>query len=106
MTTWSGATGDDVVLVTGCGAGPGREIALHLANQGLRVYASVLNEEERPALLEEAKRRGAALSVLVMDVTIPASVDEGINTIIAEAGSIFGLQPIPKVGEHGAACDR
>lgn len=91
MTTLSGAKGDDVVLVTGCGAGPGWEIALHLASQGLRVYATVLDEEERPALLEEAKRRGAALSVLVMDVTIPASLDEGINTIIAEAGSIFGL---------------
>jgi NAD(P)-dependent dehydrogenase (short-subunit alcohol dehydrogenase family) len=79
------------VLVTGCSSGIGLETALHLAQHGFRVFASMRDLDRRGALDDEAARRGLAVEVLQLDVTDAASVASAVSTLIRRAGGIYGL---------------
>ena len=62
------------VLVTGATAGIGRHLALDLARQGHRVFASGRNEAALASLRAEAEDGGLAIQTLKLDVTSPASI--------------------------------
>lgn len=57
------------ILVTGAGSGFGKGTALGLAKKGHQVTACVQIEAQKSALLEEAKKEGIALEVIVLDIT-------------------------------------
>ena len=79
------------ILVTGSSTGLGLETSLYLAERGFRVYASVRNADDAPAVLEQARSRNVTLDVVELDVTEPASIDSAVEAIVADAGGIFGL---------------
>jgi NAD(P)-dependent dehydrogenase (short-subunit alcohol dehydrogenase family) len=88
-----------VALVTGASSGIGEETALLLAAQGYRVYAVARRTERMAALTERGIRTFA------MDVTDEASMTEGIERILDEAGRIDLLVNNAGYGSFGALED-
>jgi 3-hydroxybutyrate dehydrogenase len=77
---------DAHVLVTGAGSGIGAATAVRLAQAGARV--SLLGRK-RPALEETARRIGAqAGAIVVLDVTEPEAVAEGMQNLAETSGPI------------------
>jgi NAD(P)-dependent dehydrogenase (short-subunit alcohol dehydrogenase family) len=91
----------DVVLVTGAGSGMGLESAMHLAASGYRVFGTVLTDGESASLSAEASRRGVAIEVVRMDVTVAADVKAAIERILREAGRIDALVHFAGMGLRG-----
>jgi NAD(P)-dependent dehydrogenase (short-subunit alcohol dehydrogenase family) len=79
------------VLVTGASSGIGLEIAVFLARQGYRVYATMRNLDRRGELDAAAARHKVQLDVLQLDITDEASVREAVRTIASRSGELFGL---------------
>jgi NAD(P)-dependent dehydrogenase (short-subunit alcohol dehydrogenase family) len=79
------------VLVTGTSSGLGLETAVHLAERGFRVFATMRDLGRRARLDAEAVRRRAQVEVLQLDVTDPASVRSAVSTTVERAGAIHGL---------------
>jgi NAD(P)-dependent dehydrogenase (short-subunit alcohol dehydrogenase family) len=79
------------VLVTGASSGLGLETALHLAERGFRVFATMRDPGRRARLDEEAARRGVAVEVLSLDVTDADSVRSAVATAVERAGGLYGL---------------
>jgi NAD(P)-dependent dehydrogenase (short-subunit alcohol dehydrogenase family) len=82
-----------VVLVTGSSGGFGRRIVETLARKGHHVFASMReatgrNAAQARALQELAQREQLALSVLDLDVTSDASVDQAVQSVLEQAGRI------------------
>jgi NAD(P)-dependent dehydrogenase (short-subunit alcohol dehydrogenase family) len=96
---------NDAVIVTGSGTGLGLETALHLAERGFRVYATVRELGRRSALLAAAERRGVELVVLQLDLTDPASIATAVATVARETGGVFGLVNNGGVGLRGCVED-
>ena len=79
-----------VVLITGCGSGLGKSLALSFHKQAsfggkqsrFRVFASDLN----PETIDDLKLEG--VDTLQLDVTISESVDEAVRTIERIAGRL------------------
>ena len=68
------------VLISGCDSGIGHSLALHLAGQGMRVFAGCLNPHSEGAsnlVLHDEKN----IKVLHLDVTSQESVDKAIITV-------------------------
>lgn len=93
------------VIVTGSSTGLGLETALVLAQRGFRVYATVRDLAQRPAVLQAAEARGVALEVLRLDLTDAASIETAIATAVEDAGGIFGLVNNGGVGLRGCLED-
>ncbi|QKX17204.1 SDR family oxidoreductase [Microbulbifer sp. YPW1] len=70
------------VLITGCSTGIGRALAQELARRGCRVYATA----RRPEVLEDIASEN--LIPLRLDVLDRRSVEDALNTVVSEAGSI------------------
>lgn len=81
----------NAVLVTGCSTGFGLAISLQLAKQGFKVYATMRDLSRRSGLDAAAAKHNVDLRVLRLDVTEQASIDDAVNTIISECGSIWGV---------------
>jgi NAD(P)-dependent dehydrogenase (short-subunit alcohol dehydrogenase family) len=79
------------VLVTGASSGIGLEIAVFLARQGYRVYATMRNVERRSELDAAAARHKVELDVLQLDITDDASIHEALRTIAGRSGALYGL---------------
>ena len=79
------------VLVTGASSGIGLEIAVFLARQGYRVYATMRNLERRSELDAAAARHKVELDVLQLDITDDASIHEALRTIAGRSGALYGL---------------
>jgi NAD(P)-dependent dehydrogenase (short-subunit alcohol dehydrogenase family) len=89
------------VLVTGATTGIGRAAALHLAEQGHRVFATGRKAELLAELESAARQQGWALETLILDVTVPESIaaaktevdrrtqGRGIDALVNNAG--YGL---------------
>lgn len=76
------------VLITGTSKGIGFEASLAFARAGYKVFATMRNPKEYPALAQTAAREDLPISVSVMDVDSDASVAQGIAAIQKEHGPI------------------
>jgi len=95
----------DSVLITGSGTGLGLESALHLAERGFRVYATVRRPEQEPDVLAAAAARGVELRVLRLDLCDRASIDAAVEAIVAECGTVFALVNNGGIGLRGCMED-
>jgi NAD(P)-dependent dehydrogenase (short-subunit alcohol dehydrogenase family) len=96
----------DPVIVTGSGTGLGLETAVHLAERGFRVYATVRDlERGRPAVLEAVRDRGVDLRVLELDLTDASSIQRAVTAVAEENGGIYGLVNNGGIGLRGCVED-
>jgi NAD(P)-dependent dehydrogenase (short-subunit alcohol dehydrogenase family) len=95
----------DAVIITGSGTGLGRETALHLADQGFRVFATIRNEAHRGELLQAAADRGLELEVLHLDLTDHASIDAAVGVVAERCGGVFALVNNGGIGLRGCVED-
>ena len=70
-------------LVTGAGGGIGRGIALVLARQGADVAVADVNGEAAAAVAREVEAAGRRALAVPMDVTSRASVEQGVEAVLA-----------------------
>ena len=89
-------------LVTGAGSGIGREIALLFAAQGATVAVGDIDEAAATAVTNEITNDGHAALSLRMDVTDPASVASGIETIVSRSGGLHILVNNAGIGMVGS----
>jgi NAD(P)-dependent dehydrogenase (short-subunit alcohol dehydrogenase family) len=83
----------EVVLITGCSTGFGREAAEAIAKKGYTVFASMRgcsgkNAGHKLALEELANRENLALFVQDLDVTSDESVQSAVDAIVKHSGRI------------------
>jgi NAD(P)-dependent dehydrogenase (short-subunit alcohol dehydrogenase family) len=71
------------VVVTGTSTGIGAATALHLANEGFRVFAGVRREQDGKALQTQTS---AALTPLIIDVTDEKTISAAATTVTAAVG--------------------
>jgi NAD(P)-dependent dehydrogenase (short-subunit alcohol dehydrogenase family) len=95
----------DAVIVTGGSSGLGLETALHLAQRGFRVYATMRDLGRKGDVEAQAAQRGTSLRTLQLDVTDRASIDAAVQTVVEEAGGIFGLINNAGTGLRGCVED-
>ena len=74
------------IVITGCSSGFGRITALHLANLGWHVFATVRKEADQASLLSEATTRGCRdkLTALLCDITRAeqvAALGQAVSTV-------------------------
>lgn len=89
------------ILITGASTGLGREMALYLAERGFRVYATMREMSGADSLLNAAKSRNVQLKVMPLDVTNKASIQAAVDSIVAEAGGIYGVINNAGIGLRG-----
>jgi 3-hydroxybutyrate dehydrogenase len=77
-----------VAVVTGAASGIGKQIALTLAQAGAAVAIADLNQNGANAVAEEIKAAGGKAIGLAMDVTSEDAVNQGIDRVAAELGSV------------------
>ncbi|MBJ6759510.1 SDR family NAD(P)-dependent oxidoreductase [Myxococcaceae bacterium JPH2] len=75
-------------LVTGASSGLGRGLALWLAKQGLRVFATGRRLSQLDALAAEARAAGATVEPVEMDVTDEARTRARIQQLDDECGGL------------------
>ncbi|HEV58661.1 MAG TPA: SDR family oxidoreductase [Phycisphaerales bacterium] len=69
------------VLLTGCSSGFGLLTAIHAAQAGYEVIATLRNPAKKTALNEALRQAGATARVEILDVTDPASIQEVLDRI-------------------------
>lgn len=84
-----------VVLITGVSSGIGRAAAIKFAKQGCQVFGTVRNTEKAQAI--------SGVTLIEMDIREEASIERGIQTIIAQAKRIDVLVNSAGVTLLGAA---
>jgi 3-hydroxybutyrate dehydrogenase len=77
-----------VAVVTGAASGIGKQIALTLSAAGAAVAIADLNQDGANAVAEEIKSAGGKALGIAMDVTNEDAVNQGIDTVAAELGSV------------------
>ena len=87
------------VLVTGASTGIGRACALHLDNQGYKVYAGVRNSKDYDDL---AKAGSKNIQPVILDVCKDEDVTKVLNTILNDNdNTFFGLVNNAGIGISG-----
>lgn len=100
---------DQAVFVTGASRGLGRHTAVHLAEQGFRVFGTVRTPEDESTLTRET---GGRVTPVRLDVTDPAQVADAVAHVAAEVGDgglaglvnnagIVGMGPIEQTPLEG-----
>jgi len=89
------------VLVTGTSTGLGLETAVHLAEKGYEVYASVRDPNGQAAVEEAAARRNVQVNVLKLDIRKQEDIDNAVTTILKRSGAIYGLVNNAGIGLRG-----
>jgi NAD(P)-dependent dehydrogenase (short-subunit alcohol dehydrogenase family) len=77
-----------ITLITGSSSGIGMATALHLAERGHKVYATMQRLDLGQALLDEAKRRQLSIETLVLDVDDEGSVQAAVAEVLQRDGRI------------------
>ncbi|HEV3424918.1 MAG TPA: 3-hydroxybutyrate dehydrogenase [Paraburkholderia sp.] len=77
-----------VAVVTGAASGIGKQIALTLSAAGAAVAIADLNPDGANAVAEEIKQAGGKAIGVAMDVTNEEAVNQGIDKVAAEFGSV------------------
>ena len=75
-------------LVTGAGAGIGREIARWLARAGAEVAVNDIREGHAHAVVDEILEEGGSAISAVADCRDDAAIDEMVNHVVASFGSL------------------
>jgi NAD(P)-dependent dehydrogenase (short-subunit alcohol dehydrogenase family) len=88
------------VIITGAGSGLGLAAALYLAERGFRVYATVPDLGQQPAVDLAAAENGVTLRVLQLDVTDQASVNAAVDGV-ARDGGIYAVIHSAGLGLRG-----
>lgn len=92
-----------IALITGASSGIGEGTARLLAANGVKVALAARRVEKLKAILKDIEQAGGTGLVVEMDVTDPASVQKGVDTVIKTYGKIdilvnnAGLMPISNV---------
>ena len=90
-----------VSVVTGANSGIGRATALHLAASGHTVFGTVRSVSRAGKLLEAAEAAGVGVDLVELDIADGASVREGFERILAEAGRVDHLVNNAGIGGNG-----
>ncbi|MEM5295908.1 3-hydroxybutyrate dehydrogenase [Burkholderia sp. JPY481] len=77
-----------VAVVTGAASGIGKQIALTLSAAGAAVAIADLNQDGANAVAEEIRKGGGKAIGVAMDVTSEDAVNQGIDKVAEEFGSI------------------
>ncbi|OAJ61524.1 3-hydroxybutyrate dehydrogenase [Paraburkholderia ginsengiterrae] len=77
-----------VAVVTGAASGIGKQIALTLSAAGAAIAIADLNQDGANAVAEEIKQAGGKAIGVAMDVTNEEAVNQGIDKVAAELGSV------------------
>src|SRR5690348_8755988 len=75
------------ILITGASSGFGRDTAETLHRAGHTVYASMRDAQGKNLEAAEALR-DLGIKTVELDVSDDASVEAGVNSVLAEAGKI------------------
>jgi NAD(P)-dependent dehydrogenase (short-subunit alcohol dehydrogenase family) len=97
MTTSS----PQVAVVTGANSGIGRATALHLAQQGYRVFGTVRSIEKAGKLQSRATELGITVELIEMDVADDASVQRGFADIFRTTDNVDVLVNNAGIGGNG-----
>lgn len=92
-----------VSVVTGANSGIGRATAVHLAQQGHRVFGTVRAAAKAEKLLAMAEHAGVTVEIAELDVADDESVRAGFATILAAAGRVDHLVNSAGVGGNAVA---
>jgi 3-oxoacyl-[acyl-carrier protein] reductase len=84
----SGALTGTISLVTGASRGIGRTIATHLAAQGAKVFLGARDEARLADVVAEIAAAGGQGQSLALDVASRASVERGMEAVLAAHGRI------------------
>lgn len=84
-----------VVIITGVSSGIGRETAMKFSKQGCRVFGTVRNKAKAEAI--------SGVTLIEMDIRDEASIERGIQSVIAQATRIDVLVNSAGVTLLGAA---
>ncbi len=76
------------VLVTGGGSGIGRAVCLAFAREGANVGIADVNIDSAAATAQEVRKNGVKTTVLQVNVTDPASVQNMVNQALADLGEL------------------
>ncbi|MEE8132615.1 MAG: SDR family oxidoreductase [Nitrososphaerales archaeon] len=79
---------EKVAVVTGSSSGIGLEIAIHLAKNGFKTYATMRNTNKSDTIKQRSQSENLSIEILQLDVTDDASVKNAINTIVEKEGQI------------------
>ena len=90
-----------VAVVTGANSGIGRATALHLAQQGYRVFGTVRSLDKASKLQARAKELGVTVELIEMDVADDASVQRGFADIFRATDHIDVLVNNAGIGGNG-----
>ena len=90
-----------VTVVTGANSGIGRATALHLAESGHTVYATVRSVSRAGKLLDGAEALGVGVELIELDIASDHSVRDGFAEIYERAGHIDHLVNNAGVGGNG-----
>jgi NAD(P)-dependent dehydrogenase (short-subunit alcohol dehydrogenase family) len=93
----------EVAVITGANSGIGRATAVHLAQQGMRVFGTVRSTAKADKLLAMADSAGVTVEVVELDVADDESVRAGFERILAEAGGVDHLVNSAGVGGNAVA---
>lgn len=77
-----------VAVITGASQGIGRDTALFLAGQGVKVALTARSADKLTALAEEIKKNGGEALAVPMDVADEEQVKSGMKKVIAHFGRI------------------
>lgn len=77
-----------VVLISGIGAGMGREAALRFAAEGARVVGSDLNAATLESTVDEVRAAGGEITGFVTDAGDPEQVDRWVADAVSAYGAI------------------
>jgi NAD(P)-dependent dehydrogenase (short-subunit alcohol dehydrogenase family) len=97
MTTSS----PQVAVVTGANSGIGRATALHLAQQGYRVFGTVRSIDKAGKLQARANELGVAVELIELDVADDASVQRGFADIFRATNRVDVLVNNAGIGGNG-----
>lgn len=79
------------VLVTGAAGAIGRAIAARLAEEGCAVGVLDVDAAGAAAVAAELRAAGGRALALVADITDPEAVEDAVETLVGETGSLEGL---------------
>jgi NAD(P)-dependent dehydrogenase (short-subunit alcohol dehydrogenase family) len=97
MTTSS----PQVAVVTGANSGIGRATALHLAQQGYRVFGTVRSLDKAGKLQARANELGVSVELIELDVADDASVQRGFADIFRATDRVDVLVNNAGIGGNG-----